>query len=83
MKISLFSNSSQTIGPKGPVLLQYWRTTSTFREEPKFFHAYLMGNTDKEAKQRNRYVGGDLQMNIIVELQEMLHYNHAYVSIFK
>ena len=42
-----------------------------------------MGNTDERAKQRNRHVGGNLQMNIITVLQEMLHHNHAYVSIFK
>ena len=42
-----------------------------------------MGNTEEEAKQQNRHVGGDLQMNTITELQEMLHFNHAYINIFK
>ena len=30
-----------------------------------------------------RPVGGDPLMNIVTELQEILHHNHAYVSIFK
>ena len=42
-----------------------------------------MRNTDEEAKHRNRHVGGDLSMNIVTELQGMVHHNHAYVSIFK
>ena len=42
-----------------------------------------MGNTLKEAKQQNRHVGGLLEMNIVTDMQEMLHRNHAYVSIFK
>ena len=42
-----------------------------------------MGNTQEEAKQRNRHVGGNLEMNIVTELQEIFHLNHVYVSIFK
>ena len=42
-----------------------------------------MGNTQEEAKQCNRYVGGNLQMNIVIELQEILHRNYAYESIIK
>ena len=52
-------------------------------EEPKFVQVYFMGHTQEEAKQRNRYVGENLKMNIVTELQEMLHQNHTYVSIFK
>ena len=52
-------------------------------EEPKFVKVYFMGNTQEEAKQRNRHVGGNLEMNIVTEVQEMLHQNHAYVSILK
>ena len=33
--------------------------------------------------QWNRHFGEKQQMNIITELQEMLHPNHAHVSIFK
>ena len=42
-----------------------------------------MGNTLEEAKQQNRHVSGNLEMNVVNELQEMLHQNHANVSIFK
>ena len=42
-----------------------------------------MGNTQEKAKQRNGHVGGNLEMIIVTELQEMLHENHACVSIFK
>ena len=42
-----------------------------------------MRNTQEEAKQQNRHVGGNHEMNIVTELQEMLHLNHAFVSIFK
>ena len=38
-----------------------------------------MRNTDEEAKQWNRHVGGDLPMNIFTELQ----HNQSYVSIYK
>ena len=52
-------------------------------ENPKFLQVYLMRNTDEEAKQWNRHVGGDLPTNIVPELQEMFHHNHAYVDICK
>ena len=42
-------------------------------EETKFVQVYFMGNTQEEAKQQNRHVGGNLDVNIITELQEMLN----------
>ena len=45
------------------------------KEKPKFIQVYFMGNTNEEARQRNKYVGGYLQMNIVTdELQEILHH---------
>ena len=53
-------------------------------EDPKFVQVYFMRNTDEYAKQQNRHVSGDLPMSIVTdELQEILHHNHACVSIFK
>ena len=42
-----------------------------------------MRNTCEEVKQWNRHVDEDISMNIVTELQEIFHHNHAYVSILK
>ena len=52
-------------------------------EDPKFLEVYFMTNTDEEAKQWNRHIGGDLQIDVVTELKEMLHYNHTYDNIFE
>ena len=42
-----------------------------------------MRNTDEEAKQWNRHIGGHQQIDVVTELKEMLHYNHTYDNIFE
>uniref|UniRef100_UPI00358E883F uncharacterized protein n=1 Tax=Myxine glutinosa TaxID=7769 RepID=UPI00358E883F len=45
-----------------------------------------MGTSEEEAEQRCRNVqmsNGALKLNIVADLQEMLHQNHKYVKVFK
>ena len=52
-------------------------------ESHKFAQIYFMGSSDEEAKQRNNALGNVMRMNIILDLQELLHTHHSYVSSFK
>ena len=50
--------------------------------EPQFLHIYFMGDQAREVQQRCANIP-DLQQNVVLELQELLHANNAYLHIFK
>lgn len=51
-------------------------------EEPQFLQLYFVGNYKEQATRRNSISPGT-EMDIILELQEMLHTRNNYVREFK
>ena len=51
-------------------------------ETPKFLQVYFINTSDDEAKHRCSLNSG-VRMNIIQQLQDMLHQSHPYVASFK
>ena len=51
-------------------------------EEPKFLQIYFMGDSRQEANQRCNNIPGT-QIDIVMDLQQLLHEHNPYVRIFK
>lgn len=53
------------------------------QDSPQFLQLYFLGNTDSEAEKRQQNTDSQLDLNVVTQLQHMMHSINAYVILFK